>query len=250
MSRTHRRGRRPRRPFRRMTDDVGPARRAKGARAVPAKSHTLGGGRYREHRGKRGCKRSRRTSAAGQARQTRNARAGVKIGCRVQPAPSVDRRTAHRGRCALRRVGNVSALQIRHPSSNGRGVGDAAPYGQKLNHGISIVANRCVSAANLCPPLGSPERGAVAARSAVTEGLVQGRCGVPTLPVIPRPGGRGSPPLRGVGRWVRKIKRRLSTDAGAGVEAGWRVEPTSAVNRQTAHRGRCALRCVGKVSAS
>ena len=112
-----------------MTDDVGPARRAKGARAVPAKSHTLGGGRYREHRGKRGCKRSRRTSAAGQARQTRNARAGVKIGCRVQPAPSVDRRTAHRGRCALRRVGNVSALQIRHPSSNGRGVGDAAPYG-------------------------------------------------------------------------------------------------------------------------
>ena len=129
MSRTHRRGRRPRRPFRRMTDDVGPARRAKGARAVPAKSHTLGGGRHREHRGKRGCKRSRRTSAAGQARQTRNARAGVKIGCRVQPAPSVDRRTAHRGRCALRRVGNVSALQIRHPSSNGRGVGDAAPYG-------------------------------------------------------------------------------------------------------------------------
>ena len=125
----HRRGRRPRRPFRRMTDDGGPALRAKGARAVPAKSHTLGGGRYREHRGKRGCKRSRRTSAAGQARQTRNARAGVKIGCRVQPAPSVDRRRAHRGRCALRRVGNVSALQIRHPSSNGRGVGDAAPYG-------------------------------------------------------------------------------------------------------------------------
>ena len=36
---------------------------------------------------------------------------------------------AHRGRCALRRVGNVSALQIRHPLSNGRGVGDAAPYG-------------------------------------------------------------------------------------------------------------------------
>ena len=36
---------------------------------------------------------------------------------------------AHRGRCALRRVGNVSALQIRHPLSNGRGVEDAAPYG-------------------------------------------------------------------------------------------------------------------------
>ena len=36
---------------------------------------------------------------------------------------------AHRGRCALRRVGNVSALQLRHLSSSGRGVGDAAPYG-------------------------------------------------------------------------------------------------------------------------
>ncbi len=35
----------------------------------------------------------------------------------------------HRGRCALRCVGNVSALQLRRPSSDGRGVEDAAPYG-------------------------------------------------------------------------------------------------------------------------
>ena len=36
---------------------------------------------------------------------------------------------AHRGRCALRRVGNVSALKLGRRSSGGRGVGDAAPYG-------------------------------------------------------------------------------------------------------------------------
>ena len=33
----------------------------------------------------------------------RNERASVKIGCRAEPTFSVDRRTAHRGRCALRR---------------------------------------------------------------------------------------------------------------------------------------------------
>ena len=64
-----------------------------------------------------------------------------------------------------------------------RGVEDAAPYGQKRNHGISIVVSRCAIAANFRPPLGSPERGAVAAQCAVTEGLVQGGCGAITLPV-------------------------------------------------------------------
>ena len=58
---------------------------------------------------------------------------------------------------------------------------------------------------NLLPRLGSPERGAVAAFCAVTEGLVQRGCGAPTLPVIPR---------------------------RAGVEAGWRVEPTPSVDRR------------------
>ena len=37
--------------------------------------------------------------------------------------------------------------------------------------------------------LGSPERGAVTALCAVTEGLVQGGWGVPTLPVNPRRAG-------------------------------------------------------------
>ena len=68
-----------------------------------------------------------------------------------------------------------------------RGVGDAAPYGRVRDVGVSIVGNRCVNAANLRPPLGSPERGAVAARSGVTEGLVQRGCNAITLPVNPIP---------------------------------------------------------------
>ena len=78
-----------------------------------------------------------------------------------------------------------------------RGVEDAAPYGQQLNVGIRIVINRCVNAANLLPPLGSPERGAVAARRAVTEGLVQRRCGAPALPVNPRRAGVEARPYGG-----------------------------------------------------
>ena len=60
-----------------------------------------------------------------------------------------------------------------------RGVEDAAPYGRQLNVGIRIVVNKCVNAPNLLPPLGSPERGAVTALCAVTEGLVPTwvRCG-------------------------------------------------------------------------
>ena len=88
-----------------------------------------------------------------------------------------------------------------------RGVGDASPYGRSRNVGIRIVGNRCVNAANLRPPLGSPERGAVAVLCAVTEGLVQGGCGETMSSVIPRrAGGNVSarnfrcPPLRGGAR--------------------------------------------------
>ena len=86
-----------------------------------------------------------------------------------------------------------------------RGVGDAAPYGRVLDVSISIVVNSRVNVANLRPPLGSPERGAVAALCAVTEGLVQRGCGEITLPVNPR---------------------------RAGAEVGWRVEPASTVTRR------------------
>ena len=57
----------------------------------------------------------------------------------------------------------------------------------------------------LRPPLGSPERGAVAALCAVTEGLVQGGCGEITSPVN---------------------RRR------AGVSVGWRAEPAPSVVRR------------------
>ena len=151
-----------------------------------------------------------------------------------------------------------------------RGVEDAAPYGREENHGIRIVVDRCVNAANLCPSLGSPERGAVTARSGVTEGLVQGRCGHTSVIRQPRPGGRGSPPLRGVGRWVREIqrrpstgvrrawrrggawnRRRRSTDGGAPGTAHptargerFRIVITSSVNQRKGRRGRRPLRGV------
>ena len=64
-----------------------------------------------------------------------------------------------------------------------RGVEDAAPYGRSLNVRISITVSRCAIAANFLPPLGSPERGAVAALCAVTEGLAQRWCGETTLPI-------------------------------------------------------------------
>ena len=86
-----------------------------------------------------------------------------------------------------------------------RGVEDAAPYGRVLDVSVRIVVNRCVNAANFCPPLGSPERGAVAALCAVTEGLVQRGCGVITLSVNPR---------------------------RAGAEVGWRAELTPSVDRR------------------
>ena len=134
---------------------------------------------------------------------------------RVKPASTVDRRTAHRGRCALRRVGNVSALQIRRPLSNGRGVGDAAPYGCQLNVGIRIVVNRCANTANFRPPLGSPERGAVAAQSAVTEGLRITWVGCATLSVNPRREGVEALPYGGVGRASAINPRRPLTERGA-----------------------------------
>ena len=130
------------------------------------------------------------------------------------------------------RVQSVTPNVSTHPTPaipQPRGVEDAAPYGRQRDGGIRIVVNRCASAASLIPPLGSPERGAVAAPCAVTEGLVRRRCGRTNVIRQPRPGGRGSPPLRGVGRWARG---------------------TGAVGRPTAaHRGRCALRRVRKVSA-
>ena len=110
-----------------------------------------------------------------------------------------------------------------------RGVEDAAPYGRQRNVGISIAVNRCTNAASLHPPLGSPERGAVAALCAVTEGLAQRGWGVPTLSANR---GRASVEARPYEAW------------GGGCD-----KPEYPVDQRTAHRGRCALRRVGNVSA-
>ena len=84
-----------------------------------------------------------------------------------------------------------------------RGVEDAAPYGQQRDVGICIAVNSCANAANLCPPLGSPERGAVTARSDVTEGLAQGWCGAITSSANLRRAGVEDKPLRREAVWVR-----------------------------------------------
>ena len=110
-----------------------------------------------------------------------------------------------------------------------RGVEDAAPYGRQRDGGIRIVVNRCASAASLIPPLGSPERGAVAALCAVTEGLAQRGWGVPTLSVNQRRAG---------------VEARPYEAWGGGCD-----KPEYPVDQRTAHRGRCALRRVGNVSA-
>ena len=89
-----------------------------------------------------------------------------------------------------------------------RGVEDAAPYGRLRDEGISIAVNKCVNATNLRPPLGSPERGAVAALCAVTEGLVQRWCGVITSPVNRGRAGVEARPYGVVGRYPEL------TDAG------------------------------------
>ena len=92
-----------------------------------------------------------------------------------------------------------------------RGVEDAAPYGREENHGICIVVNKRIDAANLRPPLGSPERGAVAAQRAVTEGLRAALVRRTNVAGQPGAGRAWKPAPRGVGRWVRCGNQ--STDA-------------------------------------
>ena len=95
-----------------------------------------------------------------------------------------------------------------------RGVEVAAPYGREGNHGICIVVNKCSNAVKLRPPLGSPERGAVAPQSGVTEGLVQGRCDADAY----RRGGLPRPP--GVGERKTSDARTNSARAvPAGLDA-------------------------------
>ena len=120
-------------------------------------------------------------------------------------------------------VGHAEQVRLTRPGGHvNAGRRGRRPLRAVQDVGIRIVVNGCANAADFRPPLGSPERGAVAARRAVTEGLGQGGCGVIKLPVN---------------------RRR------AGVEVGCQ-RGTGAVRQPTAaNRGRCALRCAGNVSA-
>ena len=155
MSRTHRRGRRPRRPFRWMTDDVGSTRQPTFAPAPMVRGRRPrnrirwavdGGGRTVGNVGAVGhAERVRLTRLGGHGTAGRRGRRPLRA--------SAERRYPHRGN------------RYQHHDKQMR----------KGNH--------------LCPPLGSPERGAVAALCAVTEGLVQGGCGEITSPVNRRRAG-------------------------------------------------------------
>ena len=151
-----------------------------------------------------------------------------------------------------------------------RGVEDAAPYGRQQNVGIRIAVNRCVNAASPHPPLGSPERGAVAAPCAVTEGLVPAwvQCNnVARQPTQPHPVGAGfharpasvkgrrgcarmkwcaggAREIAYVGRWVQG--GRAVGEAGATGQAG-RLRLTHPGNpANTGRRGRRPLRTAAK----
>ena len=85
--------------------------------------HTCGSGRCRARRIKPGCGWPRRTGATGQPWQTRNAWASVKIGCRVEPTPSVDRRrrTGDGAPYEARRNVQQQIHVIRHPTEGASG---------------------------------------------------------------------------------------------------------------------------------
>ena len=101
-------------------------------------------------------------------------------------------------------VGQAKPLRLtqpRHSSEHGASrtpplTGDS---GTQVSASRQRVAQTSQTSAHA---LGSPERGAVTARSGVTEGLVQRGCDAISLPVIRRKGRRGRRPLR----WVRDIR--------------------------------------------
>ena len=116
-------------------------------------------------------------------------------------------RPGGRGSPPLRWVGKVSACNRRRPSSGGRGVGDAAPYGLCVWVGVSINHS--------CPPSGA-ELDVAGRRDQLHPRLPRCAClasiaqrmrfrghsprtfdtGAPGVVLPPTPGGRGSPPLR------------------------------------------------------
>ena len=95
-------------------------------------------------------------------------------------------------------VGQAKPLRLtqpRHSSEHGASrtpplTGDS---GTQVSASRQTVAQTSQTSAHA---LGSPERGAVTARSGVTEGLVQRGCDAISLPVIRRKGRRGRRPLR------------------------------------------------------
>ena len=141
-------------------------------------------------------------------------------------------------------IGQAKCLRLTHP-------GNPATAGRRGRRPLRVSARRRYQhrgkqmrkGNRLRPPLGSPERGAVTAQSAVTEGLVQRRYDAITLSVNPRRSGMS------VGRRAKpvpSVDRRRRTGDGAPYDV-WEsisVKPMQSVHRCKGRRGRRPLRGV------
>ena len=124
-----------------------------------------------------------------------------------------------------------------------RGVEDAAPYGRQRNVGISIVGSRRVNAANLLPRLGSPERGAVAALCAVTEGLVQRGCarknGARSVPAKLHTLGGGREASAPFASWSKSVTPAIRANVAPAITQPWCTEDGAPYGQQ--RNERCSM---------
>ena len=124
-----------------------------------------------------------------------------------------------------------------------RGVEDAAPYGRQRNVGISIVGSRRVNAANLLPRLGSPERGAVAALCAVTEGLGQRWCarknGARAVPAKLHTLGGGREASAPFASWSKSVTPAIRANVAPAITQPWCTEDGAPYGQQ--RNERCSM---------
>ena len=144
------------------------------------------------------------------------------------------------GGCTMGDVGAIGHAKRQHPPHPG----GYATAGRRGRRPLRDVAKRRYphrgkqmrKGENLLPPLGSPERGAVAALCVVTEGLRATWVRRNNVARQPAPGGRGSPPLRyewegGRAEPALSIDRRRRTEDGAPYDARRNVQQQTDVVR-------------------
>ena len=117
-------------------------------------------------------------------------------------------------------IGHAERVRLTRPGGHTTaGRRGCRPYGRLRNVGISIVGSRCERAKTSTHPLGSPERGAVTALRAVTEGLI------PALVRRNHVARKPTQPTVGAGfharpAWVYGQRRHARTNGARAVPAG------------------------------